>query len=118
MPAPEVTNVLAEMLVSDFAASVEWYAALFGRAPDRRPMDGLAEWQLSPSGGMQVFGRREGAGSCVATLVVDTVAPVIEHLASIGIDADVQTVSSGFAVATVNDPDGNAITFAGSRNET
>jgi hypothetical protein len=30
---------------------------------------------------------------------------------------EVQTVSSGFKVATVGDPDGNTGTFAGSREE-
>src|SRR5690349_11604311 len=105
MDAPDITNVFAEVAVSDHAASVEWYSALFGRPPDRRPMDGLAEWQLNPSGGLQVFERAEGAGSCLATLVVDTVAPVAEHLAGIGVQAEVQTVSSSFAVASVSDPD-------------
>lgn len=117
MPPFEITNVLAEMIVTDHAAGVEWYTALFGRPPDRRPMDGLAEWQLSPTGGLQVFGRAEGAGACAATLVVGTVRPVAEHLMSIGVDTEMQTVSSGFAVASVWDPDGNMITFAGSREE-
>jgi hypothetical protein len=117
MALPEITNVLAEVLVTDHAAAIEWYAALFGRPPDRRPMDGLAEWQVNPAGGLQVFERAEGAGSSFATLVVDTVAPVTEHVSSIGTDAEVQTVSSGFAVAVVRDPDGNTLTFAGSRQE-
>jgi glyoxylase I family protein len=117
MAPPEITNVLAEVLVTDHAAAVEWYAGLFGRPPDRRPMDGLAEWQLSSTGGLQVFARADGAGSSVATLVVQTVAPVADHLEAIGISAEVQTVSSGFAVATVRDPDGNTLTFAGSRQE-
>ena len=69
MAAPKIANVLAEMIVSDHAAAVEWYAALFGRPPDRRPMDGLAEWQLSSTGGLQVFERSEEAGSSFATLV-------------------------------------------------
>ena len=113
----EITNVLAEMVVTDHAAAVEWYTALFGRPPDRRPMDGLAEWQLNPTGGLQVFERAEGRRLMFATLVVDTVTPVAEHLTSIGIDTEMQTVSSGFAIASVCDPDGNTITFAGSREE-
>jgi hypothetical protein len=117
MTLPEITNVLTEVLVTDHAAAVEWYSGLFGRPPDRRPMDGLAEWQLNATGGLQVFERAEGAGGCFATLVVDTVTPVTEHLTSVGIDAETQTVSSGFAVATVRDPDGNTLTFAGSRKE-
>ncbi len=117
MALPEITNVFAEVLVADHAAAIEWYTTLFSRPPDRRPMDGLAEWQLSPTGGLQVFERAEGAGSSFATVIVDTVAPVTQHLTSIGIDAEVQTVSSGFAVATVQDPDGNTVTFAGSRTE-
>src|SRR6266508_4409243 len=117
MAPPQITNVLAEVLVTDHAGAIEWYTAVFGRPPDRRPMDDLAEWQLSPSGGLQVFERPEGAGSSFATLVVRTVTPVADHLASIGIDTEVQTVSSGFAIASVRDPDGNTLTFAGSREE-
>ncbi len=44
MAAPEITNVLAEMIVTDHAAGVEWYTALFGRPPDRR------RWTASPRG--------------------------------------------------------------------
>lgn len=117
MALPEITNVLAEVLVTDHAAAINWYTALFGRPPDRRPMDGLAEWQLNPTGGLQVFERADGAGSSSATLVVDTVTPVAEHLTSIGIDTELRTVSSGFAIASLVDPDGNTLTFAGSRQE-
>lgn len=78
---------MAEVCVTDHEAAVEWYGAVFGRPPDRRPMDGLAEWQLSGTEGVQVFA------------------------------ADVQVVSSGFSVASVRDPDGNTLTFAGSRPE-
>lgn len=53
----------------------------------------------------------------MATLAVDMVAPVAEYLRSIGVEAAVQTVPSGFAVATVSDPDGNTITLAGSGEE-
>lgn len=80
-------------------------------------MDGLAEWQLSATGGLQVFADGERAGSSLVTLVVDTVAPVVEHLVSIGSEAEVQVVSSGFSVASLTDPDGNTVTFAGSRTE-
>lgn len=117
MAPPEITNVLAEVLVTDHAGAIEWYTALFDRPPDRRPMDGLAEWQLNPTGGLQVFERAEGAGSSFVTFIVDTVTPTTDHLRSIGIDTEMQTVSSGFAVASVRDPDGNTLTFAGSRYE-
>lgn len=117
MAAPEITNVLAEVLVTDHTAAVEWYTALFDRPPDRSPMAGLAEWQLNRTGGLQVFKRAQGAGSCVVTLVVDTVTPAADHLMSIGIDTEMQTVASGFSIASVRDPDGNTLVFAGSRVE-
>lgn len=117
MTLPAVETVFGEVLVTDHERAVAWYAELFGREPDRRPMEGLAEWQLNAGGGLQVFEPAEGAGSSFVTLVVGTVAPVAAHLESAGVDADVQTVSSGFSVATVRDPDGNTITFAGSRVE-
>lgn len=44
-------NVVPSLQVSAFETTVEWYERLFGRAPDRRPMDGCVEWQLAPTGG-------------------------------------------------------------------
>jgi hypothetical protein len=38
-----VVNVLPVLMVEDFDAAVTWYEAPFGRAPDRRPMDGCVE---------------------------------------------------------------------------
>jgi hypothetical protein len=42
-------NVVPSLQVSAFETTVEWYERLFGRAPDRHPMDGCVEWQAPKS---------------------------------------------------------------------
>ena len=40
-------SVSAAVPVSDLDASIGWYSRLNGRAPDSRPMDGLADYFLA-----------------------------------------------------------------------
>lgn len=50
MPGRENTitalSVFAAVPVSDLDSSIDWYTRLVGRAPDSRPMDGLADYFL------------------------------------------------------------------------
>src|SRR4051812_14005864 len=57
----QIGNVLAMLMVDDFATALPWYERLFDRAPDRRPMSTCAEWQLTDGGSVQVFGWPRGA---------------------------------------------------------
>jgi predicted enzyme related to lactoylglutathione lyase len=108
-----VVNVIPTMQVADFEVAVTWYETLFGRPPDRRPMAGLAEWQLADTGGIQVYQQREGAGSTSVVLGVDDVDAVVAELTHRGFSVEAATVPSGhFRLAPVQDPDGSTIVFS------
>lgn len=108
-----ITNVLATMAVADHEAALGWYERLFGRAADRMPMAGLAEWQLTASGAIQVFRDRDRAGNGQLTLAVNDLGAEVAAMAARGIAGG--PISGGDTVrfVTILDPEGNAITFAG-----
>lgn len=107
-----ITNVLTTLPVTNFEEALIWYARFFGRAPDNRPMDGLAEWQLTDTGGVQVFDDPGNAGAAAVTIAVDDLEAHVAGLERVG--AAVSPITSGEMArfATVRDPDGNTMTFA------
>ena len=42
-----IEHVLAVIPVRDLSSAVLWYERLLGRPADNRPMDTLAEWQVT-----------------------------------------------------------------------
>ncbi|MCU1457417.1 MAG: glyoxalase/bleomycin resistance protein/dioxygenase [Actinomycetia bacterium] len=107
-----ITNVLTNLHVSDAHAATAWYEQLFGREPDRRPMDGLVEWQLATTGGVQVFDDPESTGGTTVVLTVDDMDAHVADLGSRGITLVSDDVPGAkFRVATVDDPSGNTIVF-------
>jgi predicted enzyme related to lactoylglutathione lyase len=107
-----IRNVLAELGVADFDAALAWYARLFGRPPDRRPMDGLAEWQLTETGGVQLFHAPDNTGSALITLSVDDLERHHADLAARDLPVGAITTGDRARFATIPDPEGNTITFA------
>lgn len=107
-----IANVLAEWTVADFDGALAWCARLFGRTADRRPMDGLAEWQLTDTGGVQVFHSPNNAGTGLLTLSVDDLPRHHADLAARDLSVGDITIGEQARFATVTDPDGNTITFA------
>jgi predicted enzyme related to lactoylglutathione lyase len=106
-------NVLPSLQVSDFEATVEWYQRLFARGPDRRPMDGCVEWQLTPTGGVQVFRNPEGATAATIIVGVDDLDAEADELRRRGIETDPYEVPSGqFRLAQLQDPSGNTVVLA------
>lgn len=108
-----ITNVLATVTVTDWEAALPWYENFFGRPADLFPMDGLAEWQVTPQGGLQLGQEDERAGSASVTLVVDDIEGQVAELAGrdIAIGEIVQG-GTGAAFAMVEDPEGNRIVVA------
>lgn len=49
-----ITRALAQATGTELERAENWYAMLFDRPPDARPMDGLIEWHLGDSFGVQV----------------------------------------------------------------
>ena len=107
------TRVLAQAIVSDLDRAVTWYATLFDREPDDRPMDGLAEWHLGESMGVQVWTDVERAGG--STMVIDEsdLDGLATRLEQAGVlHAGAQPASS-FRIVQLEDPDGNRVVFTG-----
>lgn len=63
-----LSKIYANLSCSDLSGSVAWYEKLFGRAPDARPMNGLAEWHHGDSAGLQLFENTADAGRGTLTL--------------------------------------------------
>lgn len=108
-----ITDVLAVLPSANFKAAAAWYERLVGRPADRRPMDGLVEWQLCPGGAIQLTESAEHAGSAQVTVGVDDVEAYAAELAERGLSLQVTDTASGqFRIGTIKDLDGNAIVFA------
>ncbi|MBC9726288.1 VOC family protein [Streptomyces sp. TRM68367] len=106
------THVLAVAPVRDIEQAVAWYERLLGRPADTRPMPGLADWHVSPSGWVQVFQSPDHAGSTLLNLAVDDLDKAPSDLAGRGIEAGpVQPGSQRVRFAAVHDPDGNRVTL-------
>ena len=106
-------NVLPSLQVSDFESTVDWYQRLFGRAPDRRPMDGCVEWQLAATGGLQIFRNPEHAAPATVIIGLDDLDTEVAELGRRGISAEPYDVPSGqFRLAQLQDPSGNTVVLS------
>lgn len=109
-----IEHVLAVVPISDIDRSGKWYAALFGRPADNKPMPSLVEWQVLPGAWVQVFSDPDRAGKGLLNFAV---ADLESHLAEIGTRGiqpqEIVDASKGVRTCAVIDPDGNTITFIG-----
>jgi hypothetical protein len=112
MSGLQVSNVLAGLAVRNMEAAIEWTTRLLGRGPDARPMDGLADWHLPPSGTLQLVLDPARAGGSIVTLHVSDIASAQAALADRGIDMQYDdTTSSKVKFGQVEDADGNSVTL-------
>lgn len=106
-------SVLAVQMVSDLEPAVEWYSALVGRDPDRRPMPPSAEWDLTSGGGLQVYLDPEHAGGHTMILAVDDLGATLGDVAGRGISGEPFTVPSGqYRLSLLEDPSGNTVVLS------
>ena len=106
-----ITRLLAQMTVSDLPAAQAWYGRLFGTGPDANPMDGLLEWYLSETFGVQVFAEPERAGRSAMVLGVPDVTEVADRLTAAGIEHGGPQDATTVRILPVTDQDGNRIVF-------
>lgn len=106
------SRVSAEMIVTDQDSAVAWYTRLFGRPPDERPMDSLAEWQLTETGWLQVFADPEHAGHSTTTLGIDDLDAHAAALAERELRLEHQSTPRGQRLGLLTDPDGNRVVLA------
>ena len=108
-----ITMTTTVLSVADHDLAVAWYSDLFGREPDRRPMEPSAEWQLTDSSAVMVYADAEAAGGSTLILGVDDLDAHAAELYDREIVLEPYTVPSGqFRLAELTDPSGNTVTFA------
>jgi Glyoxalase/Bleomycin resistance protein/Dioxygenase superfamily len=108
-----VNNTTTVVNVTDHELGVAWYSDLLGREPDRRPMDGCAEWQLTATSSVMVYGDTDAAGGGHLIVGVVDVDATAAELYEREIVLEPFTVESGqFRLADIDDPSGNTVTFA------
>lgn len=107
-----VKAVLANLSCIDLARSERWFALLFDRPPDARPMPGLAEWSFGDSAGFQLHEETERAGRGTLTLLVADVAAERERLIGVGVAAPEPEPGGGGRILRLRDPDGSLVVLA------
>jgi catechol 2,3-dioxygenase-like lactoylglutathione lyase family enzyme len=109
-----ISHVLAVAPVTDLDKACDFYERLFGRGPDNRPMNTLAEWQVTDTGWLQVVNGAGKVGTASVNFAVDNLAAWLDGMLARGLEpGEVQDVNKGVQLSSINDPDGNTITFIG-----
>jgi predicted enzyme related to lactoylglutathione lyase len=108
-----VNRVLAGIAVADVDPALPWYEVLFGRPADEFPMEGLAEWHIPSGGVVQLVASPERAGQSLLTLDFEDLKQELAAMQDRGLDAGPldDTTSDKVLIATISDPEGNAITL-------
>jgi predicted enzyme related to lactoylglutathione lyase len=108
-----INRLLAQMTVSDLDRAVAWYARFFGRGPDARPMDGLDEWHLHDTFGIQVWLDPERAGRSTIVLDESDLDRRAAELDAEGLLYEGPQAVTASRVVQMADPDGNRIVITG-----
>ncbi|WP_309131533.1 VOC family protein [Brevibacterium sp.] len=108
-----INRILANCTVSDLDRAEEWYARLFERGPDARPMAGLIEWHLGADFGVQVWLDADRAGKSTLVLGETDLDAAAARLIEAGIDHAGPQPGGGARILQLADPDGNFVVFFG-----
>jgi hypothetical protein len=76
-------KIFAHLSCADLKKSAAWFEQLFGRQPDARPMEHLAEWHHGSEAGFQLFQNPPHAGKGTLTLIVSDLEVERGRLASL-----------------------------------
>jgi len=107
-----IETIFAHVSCRDIAVSAPWYEKLFGKAPVRRPMPGLVEWQFSDSAEVQLFESPEHAGHGTLTLGVLPIEPEHARLTAAGLAPGPVEEAEDYFIVRLRDPDGNLVVLA------
>lgn len=109
-----IEHVFSGMPVSDYRAAIEWYSAVFGRAPDvvvREEHESM--WQLAVASWIYVVHDPDRAGRSLVTILVDDLERHASAMRSRGVDVSRrETLAGVYMKAILTDVDGNMVTFA------
>jgi hypothetical protein len=103
------TRVLAQATVSDLEPAIAWYSTLFGRPPDVRPMDGLAEWHFGNSHGVQVWEEPDRSGRSSMVLDESNLPELIARLDESGFEHGEPEDVTAARILLLEDLDGNRV---------
>lgn len=110
------SRLLAQMTVADIERATAWYSIVFDREPDAKPMDGLIEWHLAPTFGVQVWADPDRAGHSSMVIDVSDLDTLATRLTEHEIThSGIQDVTES-RILQVADPEGNRILFTGPFN--
>jgi hypothetical protein len=107
-----VEKIYAQLSCSDLSSSVAWFQRIFGRPPDARPMDGLAEWHHHDHAGFQLFEDRSSAGHGTLTLIVSGLADEHSRLTKCGLEPPDIEPADSVSLIRLHDPDQNLVVLA------
>lgn len=107
-----IDNLYAVICTANITEAETFYAALFGRPPDDRPMDGLVQWREVGGSGIQLVLDADKAGHGLLTIVTPDMAAARSDLATHGLELGDDVQGDFGIVAQIDDPDHNRITFA------
>lgn len=106
-------RLLAQAVVTDLDIAERWYATVFAGGPDARPMDGLIEWHLGDSFGVQVWLDPARAGKSAMVIGESDLDAFAARLAADGVDHDGPQPGGGARLLLLSDPDGNLVAVSG-----
>lgn len=108
----KIKQVHTYLLVADLASAERWYAELFGRGPDLRPMATLVQWELTDASGVGLSTSEEIAATGAVFIIVDDLDAERRRLQASGLDLGDDIEGDYSTLAQVRDIDGNLITLA------
>ncbi len=111
-----LTTIVAQLSCSELERSTDWFATIFDRNPDARPMQGLAEWHHGPSAGFQLYQNPADAGHGTLTLIVRDVRAEHARLSFDGIRPGNIETADYMMILRLRDPDRNLVVLAQPRS--
>jgi hypothetical protein len=108
-----ITRLLAQATVTDLDRAVTWFAKVFDRPPDVRPMEGLVEWHLGESFGVQVWVEADRAGYACMVLDDSDLDGFIARLDAAGVSHEPPQDVMASRILTLSEPDGPRVIVSG-----
>lgn len=108
-----IHRLLGNCAVTDLQSAEDWYTRLFGRGPDARPMEGLTEWHLGETFGLQLWNDPRRAGHASVVLGETDLDAAAGRLADLGIRHGGPEPGGGARILQLSDPDGNQVVLFG-----
>jgi predicted enzyme related to lactoylglutathione lyase len=108
-----IEYVFAGLAVTRLDAALVWYERLLGRAPDMRPNEREATWQVAQTASVYIVADEDRAGHSAVTMFVDDLDAELDGITRRGIEVgEIEAAPGLFRRVKISDPDGNTIQLA------